>query len=146
MIAFRAHKGGADQSGWPVNTYSLVTWPALDYDRGGRFANGLWLPVDEGEAERPVVFSGQLWLRQNCLGTPPNYVARIAKNQDWPGQTIDAQIGVNSANFPGSFVITISMQDIARPGDRYGVYLYATHSGAILDGHPWHTFWAGAAL
>lgn len=144
MIGFRADKNMVDQTNFTVNNYTLLSWGNEKFDEGGRFANDTWIPVQSGESAKLVTFGGQIWVRENATGNPPNYVAKIIKN-GYPGQHQIAGI-CSYGTFPNSMVIPIAGVDLAQPGDEYRIYLFATNSNAIVDGHPAHTWFSGAVI
>lgn len=141
---FRVDKTFTDQTGFTANAYTLLQWPAEAFDQGAKFLNNGWIPSASGEGQKIVCFSGQIWVRQNGYGNPPNYVAKIIKN-GYPGTQIIAGIGTYGT-FPNSFVIPISGCDLASEGDEYKIYLFATDSTAVVDGHPAHTWWSGVVV
>lgn len=141
---FRAHKGGINQTGFTPLDYTLLTWPVVECDTGGRFQNHCWTPVLPGESPRLVHFSGQVWVASGAYGSPPNYVAKLIKN-GYPGQALFAGIGM-PCGFPASFVIPFSGVDLAQPGDVYKLWLYASNGGAVVDANPAHTWFSGLAL
>ena len=71
-----------------------------------------------------------------------NYVVRIWKNGD-RRTSLGANIGVPTSQFPNTFVVPLTFQDYAMPGDTYEVHLYVSHPKAEIDKHPLHTFWSG---
>lgn len=142
---FRVSKNHVAQTNFAVNDYSLLTWSTEEFDVGGKFANDGWIPVPANEQDsKLVVFGGQIWVAGNGTGNPPNYVAKIIKN-GYPGDHRIAGIACYGT-FPNSFVIPIAGVDLAQPGDEYKIWLFATNSAAIVDGHPAHTWWSGAVL
>lgn len=141
---FRVSKGMTDQTSFNVSNYTLLTWPNEVFDVGGRFADNGWTPVEAEEESRIVSFGGQIWVKQNGYGNPPNFVVKIIKN-GYPGTDIIAGIGTYGT-FPNSFVIPIAGCDLAQPGDVYKLWLYSTYGAAIVDGHPAHTWWSGAVI
>lgn len=139
---FRVNKSFSDQTGFNANNYTLLAWPGETFDQGGRFLNNGWTPSTSGEGQKIVCFGGQIWVRQNGYGNPPNYVAKVIKN----GST-DVIAGIGSyGTFAGSLVISISGCDLANEGDEYKIYMYATDLNAVVDGHPAHTWWSGVIV
>lgn len=163
MIAFRAHRLQVNQTGFTVGNYSPCYFPntapdpyynAPGYDIGTRFASSLWTPVLSGEeAPQKVTFDGQLWIKSPTayLGSGHYFVGRIVKNGYPAGVSIGAKIATKGGFTTAicgleDWVIDLSMQDIAMPGDSYGVYLYTPAAGAILDGISLHSWWSGMVV
>lgn len=155
MIAFRAHRKETDQTGFTPGTYSQVLFPdttpdayynAPGYNYGGRFSASLWTPVIAGEPEAKVSFDGQIWIPNgNCIAAGDYYVARIVKNGYPSGISIGAKVCAKGA-FSNDWPIDLSMQDIAQPGDSYGVYLFTSNGGIVVNGVCLHTWWSGMVL
>lgn len=142
---FTAGKNNNAQTSFTANDYTLLTWATSTHVPSGTFSNNGWTPVPSSATEaKQVCFGGQIWVRENATGNPPNYVAKIIKN-GYPGQHQIAGI-CSYGTFPNSMVIPISGVDLAQLGDEYRIYLFATNSNAIVDGHPAHTWFSGAVI
>jgi hypothetical protein len=143
-VGFRAHKNSTMQTDFTLNNYTELTWNAESFDVGGRFSSNTWTPVQTGEPDRLVTCSAQVWVLMNATGNPPNYVAKLIKN-GYPGEALAAGIGV-PGSFANSFVIPLSVVDLAEAGDSYKLYLYVTNSSAVVDANPAHTWFSCAGL
>ena len=152
MIAFRAHRAGVSQSGFTPSIYNHVLLPdvtphqpsgAAGYDFGGRFINSLWVPIADDEPCAMVHFDGQLWIPDGgAVASGCNFVARIIKNGWSAWDYVGAKVAAKGP-FAGDWVIDLSMQDPAKPGDSYGVYLFTLSAGISIDGNPLHSWWSG---
>lgn len=139
MICFSANKNFSSQSSWTPNTYNQITWPSEEYDQGGRFDGRWWKPVNTGEADALVIFSGQIWLQAGAYISGGNYVAKLFKN----GAGFRAPI-FSVGSFADTGVIVLSAQDVAKAGDYYDWQFYTTYANTVIDGDPAHTWFSGA--
>ena len=156
IIAFHAHRQEIDEGGFTLDNYSQVAMPHTTpdaayttpgYNLGDRYDNdnSSWKPVQTGEPDALVQFSGQLWLPEaGALGAGDYYVARIIKN-GYPGVSIGAKICAKGA-FAGDWVIDLSMQDIATAEDIYKLYLFVNLASAYVNGCSLHSWWCGAKV
>lgn len=143
---FRAHKNLVSQTGFIVDEYNPLAWPAVKFNVGGYFntTTGRWRPP-----AGLVLLSAHLWvLNPTSLGSafPQNYVVKLLKN----GQVSldDTPAGICTATtYPDTAVCQLAgVIDKASGTDEYEIRLFVTNAGAVLEGNPSHTWWSGACL